>query len=220
VAPAADAGELAGLTPKKRGRKKAEVDVRDRKIVELQRENTRLTARAERAEALVDLQKKVAALLGRRWKATSRDGSVMETGSKIGVAPACLALGLPRATYYRRLRPKPVDADGDMPSRPQPRALPPEERQQVLAVLNEPRFMDLAPPQVHATLLDEGRWLCSLRTMYRILDENGQVHERRNQLRHPEYKKPELLATRPNQVWTWDITKLLGPANGPTSTCT
>jgi putative transposase len=81
-----------------------------------------------------------------------------------------------------------------------------------LAVLNEPRFMDLAPPQVHATLLDEGRWLCSLRTMYRILDENGQVRERRDQLRHPEYKKPELLATRPNQVWTWDITKLLGPA--------
>ena len=143
--------------------------------------------------------------------------AVMETGGKIGVAPACLALGLPRATYYRRLRPKPVDAtaptsDGDRPSRPQPRALPPEERQQVLAVLNEPRFMDLAPPQVHATLLDEGRWLCSLRTMYRILDENGQVRERRDQLRHPEYKKPELLATRPNQVWTWDITKLLGPA--------
>ena len=138
--------------------------------------------------------------------------AVMETGSKIGVAPACLALGLPRATYYRRLRPKPVDADGDMPSRPQPRALPPEERQQVLTVLNEPRFMDQAPPQVHATLLDEGRWLCSLRTMYRILDENGQVRERRDQLRHPEYKKPELLATRPNQVWTWDITKLLGPA--------
>ena len=141
----------------------------------------------------------------------------METGSKIGVAPACLALGLPRATYYRRLRPKPVDAtaptsDGDSPSRPQPRALPPEERQQVLAVLNEPRFMDQAPPQVHATLLDEGRWLCSLRTMYRILDDNGQVRERRDQLRHPEYKKPELLATRPNQVWTWDITKLLGPA--------
>ena len=141
----------------------------------------------------------------------------METGSKIGVAPACLALGLPRATYYRRLRPKPVDAtapasDGDRPSRPQPRALPPEERQQVLAVLNEPRFMDQAPPQVHATLLDESRWLCSLRTMYRILDENGQVRERRDQLRHPEYKKPELLATRPNQVWTWDITKLLGPA--------
>ena len=138
----------------------------------------------------------------------------METGSKIGVAPACLALGVPRATYYRRLRPKPPGvavADGEKPSRPQPRALPPEERQQVLDVLNETRFVDLAPPQVHATLLDEGKWLCSLRTMYRILLDNGQVRERRDQLRHPEYKKPELLATRPNQVWTWDITKLLGP---------
>ena len=139
--------------------------------------------------------------------------AAMETGSKIGVAPACLALGLPRATYYRRLCPKPAapTADGENPSRPQPRALLPEERQLVLAVLNEPRFVDLAPPQVHASLLDEGRWLCSLRTMYRILVENGQVRERRDQLRHPEYKKPELLATRPNQVWTWDITKLLGP---------
>jgi putative transposase len=134
--------------------------------------------------------------------------AVMETGSKIGVAPACLALGVPRATYYRRLRTKPVDAAApttEDKTSPQSRALPPEERQQVLAVLNEPRFMDLAPPQVHATLLDEGRWVCSLRTMYRILDENGQVRERRDQLCHPEYKKPELLATRPNQVWTWDI---------------
>jgi putative transposase len=135
--------------------------------------------------------------------------AVTETGSKIGVAPACLALGLPRATYYRRLRPKSVSAPV---RRPQPRALPPEEREQVLAVLNEPRFADLAPPEVHATLLDEGTYLCSLRTMYRILDESGQVRERRDQLRHPEYKKPELMATGPNQVWTWDITKLLGPA--------
>jgi putative transposase len=142
--------------------------------------------------------------------------AVMETSSKIGVAPACLALGVPRATYYRRLRPKPVrreiTPDAENSSRPQPRALPPSERQQVMAVLNETRFVDLAPPQVHATLLDEGKWLCSLRTMYRILDENGQVRERRDQLRHPEYKKPELMAIRPNQVWTWDITKLLGPA--------
>jgi len=135
--------------------------------------------------------------------------AVTETGSIIGIAPACLALGLPRATYYRRLRPKPVSAPV---RRPQPRALPPEERQQVLAVLNEPRFQDQAPPEVHATLLDEGKWLCSPRTMYRILDENDQVRERRDQLRHPDYKKPELMATAPNQVWTWDITKLLGPA--------
>jgi putative transposase len=142
--------------------------------------------------------------------------AVMGTGSKIGVAPACAALGLPRATYYRRLRPKPtgtgVPGEPVQARRRQPRALPPEERQQVLAVLNEPRFVDLAPPQVHATLLDEKKWYCSLRTMYRILDENDQVRERRDQLRHPEYKKPELMATNPNQVWTWDITKLLGPA--------
>lgn len=135
--------------------------------------------------------------------------AVTETGSKVGVASACQALGLPRATYYRQLHPKP--SKGSV-RRPPPRALPPEERQQILAVFNEPRFLDLAPPEVHATLLDEGKWMCSLRTMYRILDENGQVRERRDQLRHPEYKKPELMATGPNQVWTWDITKLLGPA--------
>jgi len=135
----------------------------------------------------------------------------MATGSRIGIAPACLALGLARATYYRRLRPK-AEADGEKSARRQPRALAAEERQQVLDVLNETRFVDKAPPQVHAILLDENKWLCSLRTMYRILAANGQVRERRDQLRHPEYKKPELMATRPNQVWTWDITKLLGPA--------
>lgn len=76
---------------------------------------------------------------------------------------------------------------------------------------HEERFMDKAPAEVYATLLDEGRYLCSIRTMYRILSANKEVRERRNQLRHPEYKKPELLATVPNQVWSWDITKLLGP---------
>jgi putative transposase len=90
--------------------------------------------------------------------------------------------------------------------------LPEPERQTVLSVLNSERFADLAPRQVYATLLDEGLYLSSVRTMYRILEENGEVRERRDQLRHPEYKKPELLATGPNQVWSWDITKLLGPA--------
>src|SRR5437868_5816285 len=113
---------------------------------------------------------------------------------------------LPRATYYRRL-----EATAP-PPRPKPaRALSPTEQEGVLAVMYEPRFVDLAPRQVYAQLLDEGRYLCSLRTMYRILDENREVRERRDQLRHPEYKKPELLATGPNQVWSWDITKLLGP---------
>jgi len=82
----------------------------------------------------------------------------------------------------------------------------------VLEVLHEPRFCDLAPSEVYATLLDEKRYLCSERTMYRILEANQEVRERRDQLRHPAYAKPELLATAPNQLWSWDITKLLGPA--------
>ncbi len=82
----------------------------------------------------------------------------------------------------------------------------------MLAVLHEPRFADLAPAEVYATLLDEGVYLCSERTMYRVLAENDEVRERRNQLRHPNHPVPELLATKPNQLWSWDITKLLGPA--------
>jgi putative transposase len=127
-------------------------------------------------------------------------------GPRLGVARLCAALVLPRATYYRRLeaqaprlRPKPASA------------LSLAERQAVLDVLHEPRFADLAPAEVYARLLDEQRYLCSERTMYRVLAENAEVRERRDQLRHPEYKKPELLATAPNQVWSWDITKLHGP---------
>ena len=127
-------------------------------------------------------------------------------GPRLGVAHLCAALALPRATYYRHL-------EAETPAaRPTPaRALSASERRDVLAVLHEPRFVDLAPGEVHARLLDEGRYLCSERTMYRVLAENAEVRERRDQLRHPEYKKPELLARAPNQVWSWDITKLLGP---------
>ena len=81
----------------------------------------------------------------------------------------------------------------------------------MLDALHEARFADQAPAEVYAALLDEGRYLCSERTMYRVLAENAEVRERRNQLRHPTYKAPELLATAPNQLWSWDITKLLGP---------
>jgi putative transposase len=94
---------------------------------------------------------------------------------------------------------------------PSPRALPLAEKEIVRQELNSERFSDQAPREVFATLLDEGTYLCSWRTMYRILDENKEVRERRNQLRHPNYTKPELLATKPNQLWSWDITKLLGP---------
>ncbi len=133
--------------------------------------------------------------------------TVAEMGPRLGVAPTCVAMGLPRSTYYRYQRPQPKRA-----ARPTTaRSLSSEERQEVLAVLHDPRFVDNAPGQVYAALLDEGRYLCSERTMYRILADNGEVKERRNQLRHPVYSKPELLATAPNQVWSWDITKLLGP---------
>jgi len=129
---------------------------------------------------------------------------------KTGILPACKGLGIPRSTFYDRKKRK---EKGESQIRPKPaRALSEEERSKVLSELNSPRFMDKSPAEVWASLLDEGRYHCSERTMYRILKDNEEVKERRNQLTHPEYKKPELLATRPNQVWTWDISKLRGPA--------
>jgi putative transposase len=142
--------------------------------------------------------------------------AVLEARGTMPSSDACAALGLPRATYYRtqaRLRsPTPGSASETRPRKASPRALSDAERQVVLDLVHEERFVDLAVPQVWATLLDEGRYVCSPRTMYRILDEQGEVRERRDQLRHPVYAKPELLATAPNQVWSWDITKLRGPA--------
>jgi putative transposase len=126
---------------------------------------------------------------------------VTEQQATLGVAPVCQALAVPRATYYRWRKPTervPV-------ARRVPRALPAEERQQVLALLHDDRFADLPPAEVYATLLDEGKYLCSLRTMYRILTEQAEVRERRRQLQHPRYQAPELLATGPNQLWSWDI---------------
>lgn len=121
---------------------------------------------------------------------------------------ACAALGISRASYYRRRTITPPRARG---GGAQPRALSASERQAVLDVLHSDRFRDAAPAEVYATLLDEGIYLCSERTMYRILATEEEVRERRDQARHPTYTKPELLATRPNEVWSWDITKLLGP---------
>ncbi len=129
-----------------------------------------------------------------------------------GKAMACRATGLPRASLYRFLA-KGRGAPLPEKKRPKPRrSLSERERQDVLEVLHSERFVDKSPSQVYACLLDEGRYLCSIRTMYRILEAAGEVRERRNQLRHPHYAKPELLATRANQLWSWDITKLKGPA--------
>ena len=128
--------------------------------------------------------------------------------SQVGVAPACRALGVSRASFYRRHRPAP----GHQQPRPTPaRALCESEREHVLDVLTCARFVDRSPAEVVATLLDEHQYLCSERTMYRILAANQPVRERRNQLSHPHYTKPELVATAPNQTWSWDITRLLGP---------
>ena len=116
-------------------------------------------------------------------------------------------MNVSRATFYRRRAPQRQAAPRPTPAR----ALSPQERREVLDQLNSERFADRSPRQVYAKLLDEGDYLCSVRTMYRILADNQSTRERRNQLKHPEYQKPELLATAPNKVWSWDITKLKGP---------
>ena len=135
--------------------------------------------------------------------------AVIQLAPKLGARATCTIFGVAPATYFRRKNP----ALGPRNRRPSPpRRLPDAERKLVLDVLNEPRFSDLAPAQVHAIVVDEGRYLCAVRTMHRILAENMQARERRDHLRHPLHTKPELLATGPNQLWSWDITKLLGPA--------
>jgi putative transposase len=137
-------------------------------------------------------------------------GLTEQLAETVGVFAACQALELPRSSLYRTRQatePCPVPDEGTV----SPRALSSDEKVEVRQVLNSERFADQPPREVYATLLDEGQYLCSWRTMYRILDENQEVRERRNQLRHPQYTKPELLATQPNQLWSWDITKLLGP---------
>jgi putative transposase len=137
--------------------------------------------------------------------------TVEELTPVVGTRPACRALGASVATVYRRRRPPET-----RPPKPRPtpaRALSEREREAVLEVLHSERFVDSSPAQVYATLLDEDRYLCSERTMYRLVAaRHGGVRERRDQLTHPAYAKPELLAERPNELWSWDISKLKGPA--------
>src|ERR1700687_4535357 len=137
--------------------------------------------------------------------------AVTQLANAVVTSAACQALSMPRVSYYRDRRKTAFPA---VPaSRPSPaRALRPAERETVLAHLHEERFQDRSPAAVYATLLDEGRYHCSIRTMYRLLKRRGESRERRDQLLHPPYHKPELMATAPNQLWSWDITKLLGPA--------
>jgi putative transposase len=137
--------------------------------------------------------------------------AVNQLSAIVGVKPACQALAVPRASWYRRrnrrLFPRPSAV-----LRCSPRALTEAEQQAVLSSLYADRFQDSSPAQVYAALLDEGQFHCSIRTMYRLLEARGGSGERRAQLTHPPYQKPELLATQANQLWSWDITKLRGPA--------
>ena len=136
----------------------------------------------------------------------------LDRASGITAAAACAALGVARATVQRRRARLSAPPAISRPRPPPARALSAAQQQVVLDLLHAPRFADQAPAEIYASLLDEGVYHCSIRTMYRMLGQNGEVRERRKQLRHPAYQKPELLAERPNQVWSWDITKLMGPA--------
>jgi len=140
------------------------------------------------------------------------DQAIQTLTPVIGTKAACAAVGRARATHYRHHQPRPQGPPWWRPRRRQPRALSGAEQAAVRAALHSQRFVDQAPPTIYATLLDEQRYLCSVSTMYCLLRANGAVRERRRQATHPTAVKPELVAARPNAVWSWDITKLLGPA--------
>jgi putative transposase len=133
-----------------------------------------------------------------------------ELSLQVGVRRACQDLSVPRSGVYRR-RQRRLSPPSGRAARSSSRCLKDEEKSTVLAYLHEERFQDCSPAQVYASLLDNGQYHCSIRTMYRLLDAEGENRERRDQLIHPPYRKPELLATGPNQLWSWDITKLRGP---------
>ncbi|MEJ7655629.1 MAG: IS3 family transposase [Thermoleophilaceae bacterium] len=210
-----DRGALKALS-RPRGRKPA--DPRDAQIAGLRRRAERAEAELEKSQRVIEVQGKRLRALGRAARAPGREGehramieeAVEEITPIVGTRPACRALGAAHATVYRRRRPP-----EPRPPRPRlapARALSDAERQAVLAELRSQRFVDSSPAQVWATLLDEGRYLASERTMYRLLAARGEVSERRDQLAHPAYERPELLAERANEVWSWDISKLKGPA--------
>ncbi|MGH9434033.1 MAG: IS3 family transposase [Terriglobia bacterium] len=179
----------------------------------LRRRNQRLEEELRKAQIVIEVQKKVARPVAPHRLRDPEQGpmilaAVNDLAPLVGRRQACQALAVPRATWYRRRHPP----QRRLRLRPHPRALSQQERGQVLACLHEERFQDCPPAQVYAALLDQGHYHCSIRTMYRLLDAHGESRERRDQLTHPPYQKPELLATGPNQLWSWDITKLRGAA--------
>ena len=140
--------------------------------------------------------------------------TVQELVPLVGAGAACDALNMPRSQFYRAQQPPQVKPPSTTPKAAPPRALSADEKAAVRALLNSERFQDAAPREVYASLLDEGIYLCSVRSMYRILAENNEVRERRAQRRHPVWVKPELVATGPNHLWSWDITRLQSQVAG------
>lgn len=137
-----------------------------------------------------------------------------ELAAEVGVSRACATLGVPRSSYYRSQLPQPAMNRAPPKKTPSPRAFSAEEDEAVLAALHQERFVDRSPAHVVAALLDEGIYLGSERTMYRILERQGESQERRKQRRHPTHAVPRLCATGPNQVWTWDVTRVRGMGRG------
>ncbi|MBI4403065.1 MAG: IS3 family transposase [Deltaproteobacteria bacterium] len=205
-----------GLLGQARGRKaRSEETIQ---IERLEKENRKLKEKIGQYQLVIEAQKKnignpgdqagerSADAGGRQRVRRLLDGLV----GRVSMVFACSAMGIPRATAYRTIVPEPsmLQAVAKV-SRLNPRAIPTDERKQVLDLLNGSRFVDKSPHEVYATLLDEGIYKCSVRSMYRILSENKEVLERRQIIQRPRYKRPELLATGPNQVWSWDIANLL-----------
>lgn len=215
-----EAADLAALAPVKRGPKDDAGRADALQIAQLKRDNDQLKSRLDKALLVIEVQKSWRSTGPARTRQQAREhlmAGVQELTPALGAGAACRALGLWRGAPARHqvaLRRKAfVGPLARRAARPRPPlALDAPERQMLLQTLNSDRFADTAPAAVHATLLDEGRYLGSVRTMYRLLASHGGARERRNQLIHPAYTKPELLATAPNQVWSWDITKLKGPA--------
>jgi len=206
--------------PQEAGKERIEKNPLAKENATLQKENERLRLKLKKAETIIEFQKKYRRCWGSPRIRTKR--STHERchclSQDVGKKPACEALGMPRATFYRHAGRAEAQGNGDACRPIPPLALTPVERQEVTAILTSERFQDKAPYEVYATLLDEGQYHCSIRTMYRILQSNGAVKERRRGHQRSHYSKPELLATGPNQVWSWDITKLKGPPSGPTFT--
>ncbi|MDF1595748.1 MAG: IS3 family transposase [Acidimicrobiia bacterium] len=212
-----DRGALEALS-KSSGRPPA--DPLERENVRLVRENRRLETDLDKARRVIEVQGKPLGVVGaarhrQRHRDEGReamiDEAIDELAPVVGVTGACLATGRPRSTHYRRHRQSPPPPKPERVPQLQPRALSEVERKEILRVLHEPDHVDEAPATVFAKLLDEATYLASVSTMYRILRAEGEVGDRRRHATHPAHKKPELIAVAPNDVWSWDITKLLGP---------